>query len=191
MAVQKQHEHERQELTHPGALGQYAYRSGTLDGRLACVPPGNTVPFNEAITATSDLLRPSHWSIQGASLAITAVVLVRVCAGALGVKLALSRPARRGPGRRWLVDVLGAEFLDSRITISPIVLRRHRTISTYQDLEIQHEPLSAYAREISPWAIIYPPGFDQPDLDFVEIAHGMGVAGRRITRPEEIQSADD
>jgi benzoylformate decarboxylase len=28
-----------------------------------------------------------------------------------------------------------------------------------------------------------------PTLDFVEIAHGMGVAGRRITRPEELQSA--
>ena len=28
-----------------------------------------------------------------------------------------------------------------------------------------------------------------PTLDFVEIAHGMGVAGKRITRPEEIQSA--
>jgi thiamine pyrophosphate-dependent acetolactate synthase large subunit-like protein len=28
-----------------------------------------------------------------------------------------------------------------------------------------------------------------PTLDFVEIAHGMGVAGKRITHPEEIQAA--
>jgi thiamine pyrophosphate-dependent acetolactate synthase large subunit-like protein len=28
-----------------------------------------------------------------------------------------------------------------------------------------------------------------PTLDFVEIAHGMGVAGKRITHPEEIQRA--
>jgi benzoylformate decarboxylase len=28
-----------------------------------------------------------------------------------------------------------------------------------------------------------------PVLDFVEIAHGMGVAGRRITHPAEIQPA--
>jgi len=29
----------------------------------------------------------------------------------------------------------------------------------------------------------------QPVLDFVEIAHGMGVAGKRITHPDEIQPA--
>jgi thiamine pyrophosphate-dependent acetolactate synthase large subunit-like protein len=28
-----------------------------------------------------------------------------------------------------------------------------------------------------------------PTLDFVEIAHGMGVPGKRITHPEEIQPA--
>ena len=37
--------------------GTYAYRSGTLDGRLACVPPGQYGALYEAITATSDLLR--------------------------------------------------------------------------------------------------------------------------------------
>jgi thiamine pyrophosphate-dependent acetolactate synthase large subunit-like protein len=28
-----------------------------------------------------------------------------------------------------------------------------------------------------------------PALDFVEIAHGMGVSGRRVTRPADIQAA--
>jgi thiamine pyrophosphate-dependent acetolactate synthase large subunit-like protein len=28
-----------------------------------------------------------------------------------------------------------------------------------------------------------------PALDFVEMAHGMGMAGKLITRPEEIQPA--
>ena len=29
----------------------------------------------------------------------------------------------------------------------------------------------------------------QPVLNFVEIAHGMGVAGKRITHPDEIRPA--
>jgi thiamine pyrophosphate-dependent acetolactate synthase large subunit-like protein len=28
-----------------------------------------------------------------------------------------------------------------------------------------------------------------PALDFVEIAHGMGVSGRRVTHPADIQAA--
>jgi thiamine pyrophosphate-dependent acetolactate synthase large subunit-like protein len=30
---------------------------------------------------------------------------------------------------------------------------------------------------------------NEPALDFVEIAHGMGVAGKRISQPDEIASA--
>jgi thiamine pyrophosphate-dependent acetolactate synthase large subunit-like protein len=29
----------------------------------------------------------------------------------------------------------------------------------------------------------------QPGLDFIEIAHGMGIEGRRVTNPDEIQPA--
>jgi thiamine pyrophosphate-dependent acetolactate synthase large subunit-like protein len=29
---------------------------------------------------------------------------------------------------------------------------------------------------------------DEPALDFVEIAHGMGVAGKRVSQPDDIES---
>ena len=39
------------------------------------------------------------------------------------------------------------------------------------------------------WASLYPPGFDQPDPGFCRNCPWDGRCWRRITRPEEIQSA--
>jgi thiamine pyrophosphate-dependent acetolactate synthase large subunit-like protein len=30
---------------------------------------------------------------------------------------------------------------------------------------------------------------NEPALDFIEIAHGMGMAGKRVSQPDEIESA--
>jgi benzoylformate decarboxylase len=34
-----------------------------------------------------------------------------------------------------------------------------------------------------------PPGIDLPDLDFIQLAAGLGCPGRRISRPDELKEA--
>ena len=153
MAVQKQHERERQERRIQEHWDSTPIAPARLMAALRVCLPANTVLFNEAITATSDLLRTHpigatrerlwqsrrwHWSGSARSP---------------GSEARLSRPTRRGPGRRWLVDVLGAEFLDRRT--SPYSGRLHYPEQPYLSyLEVQHEPLSAYAR-YPRWASLY------------------------------------
>ena len=78
MAVQKQHERERQERRIQEHWDSTPIAPARLMAALRVCLPATTVFYNEAITATGISCVRSLWSNPGACLGITAAVLVRV-----------------------------------------------------------------------------------------------------------------
>ena len=149
--------------------------------------PANTVLFNEAITATSDLLRTIPLEQPGSIFGNHGGGIGQGLPGALGVKLAYpDRPvvALVGDGSSMYSVQSFWTAAHHHIPVVYIILSNR----TYRILKFN---MNRYRRTLAipagrPYTHL---DLTNPTLDFVEIAHGMGVAGQRITRPEEIQSA--
>jgi benzoylformate decarboxylase len=149
--------------------------------------PANTVLFNEAITATSDLLRTIPLEQPGSIFGNHGGGIGQGLPGALGVKLAYpDRPvvALVGDGSSMYSVQSFWTAAHHHIPVIYIILSNR----TYRILKFN---MNRYRRTLDipagrPYTHL---DLTNPTLDFVEIAHGMGVAGKRITRPEEIQPA--
>jgi len=187
MAVQKQQEYERQERRIQEHWDSTPIAPARLMAALRVCLPANTVLFNEAITATSDLLRTIPLEQPGSIFGNHGGGIGQGLPGALGVKLAYpDRPvvALVGDGSSMYSVQSFWTAAHHRIPVIYIILSNR----TYRILKFN---MNRYRHTLD-----IPAGrpfthldLTNPALDFVEIAHGMGVAGKRITRPEEIQPA--
>jgi benzoylformate decarboxylase len=149
--------------------------------------PAHTVLYNEAITATGDVLRTIPLEQPGSLFGNHGGGIGQGLPGALGVKLAHpDRPvvALVGDGSSMYSVQSFWTAAHHNIPVVYIILSNR----SYRILKIN---MNRYRRTLD-----IPPGrpythldLTHPALDFVEIAHGMGVDGKRITRPEEIQPA--
>jgi benzoylformate decarboxylase len=187
MATQKQQERDRQEQRAREHWDSAPIAPARLMAALRDCLPGNVVLYNEAITATADLLRTIPLEQPGSLLGNHGGGIGQGLPGALGVKLANpDRPvvALVGDGSSMYTVQAFWTAAHHHIPVVYIILSNR----SYRILKLN---MNRYRRTLN-----IPPGrpypfmdLTSPALDFVEIAHGMGVAGQRVTRPGDIQPA--
>jgi benzoylformate decarboxylase len=187
MATQKQQEHERQEQRIARYHDSVPIAPARLMAALREALPAQTVFYNEAITATGEMLRTIPLELPGSLFGNHGGGIGQGLPGALGVKLA--NPERP------VVALVGDG--SSMYTIQSFWTAAHHNIPviyvilsnrSYRILKLN---MNRYRRGLDiPSGRPYPHmDLTQPALDFVEIAHGMGVAGQRVTHPEALQPA--
>jgi benzoylformate decarboxylase len=187
MAVQKQQERERQERRAQEHWDSTPIAPARLMAALRTCLPANTVLYNEAITATGDALRTIPLEQPGSLFGNHGGGIGQGLPGALGVKLAHpDRPvvALVGDGSSMYSVQSFWTAAHHNIPVVYIILSNR----TYRILKLN---MNRYRRTLDipagrPYSHL---DLTNPTLDFVEIAHGMGVPGKRITKPEEIQPA--
>jgi len=187
LAAQKQQERERQERRAHERWDSVPIAAARLMAALRDCLPANTVLYNEAITATGDVLRTLPLERPDSLFGNHGGGIGQGLPGALGVKLAHpDQPvvALVGDGSSMYSVQSFWTAAHHNIPVVYIILSNR----SYRILKFN---MNRYRR-----ALHIPPGrpythldLTNPVLDFVEIAHGMGVAGRRITHPAEIQPA--
>jgi benzoylformate decarboxylase len=187
MAAQQQQERQHQERRAREHWDSIPIAPARLMAALRDCLPADTVLYNEAITATGDVLRTLPLARPGSLFGNHGGGIGQGLPGALGVKLAHpDQPvvALVGDGSSMYSVQSFWTAAHHHIPVVYIILSNR----TYRILKIN---MNRYRRTLN-----IPPGrsythldLTHPVLDFVEIAHGMGVAGRRITQPDEIQPA--
>ena len=187
MAAQKQQERERQERRAQEHWDSTPIAPARLMAALRDCLPANTVLYNEAITATGDALRTIPLQRPGSLFGNHGGGIGQGLPGALGVKLAHpDQPvvALVGDGSSMYSVQSFWTAAHHHIPVVYLILSNR----TYRILKIN---MNRYRRTLQipagrPYTHL---DLTQPALDFVEIAHGMGVAGKRITHPDEIRPA--
>jgi benzoylformate decarboxylase len=187
MAAQKQQERERQERRAQEHWDSTPIAPARLMAALRDCLPANTVLYNEAITATGDALRTIPLERPGSLFGNHGGGIGQGLPGALGVKLAHpDQPvvALVGDGSSMYSVQSFWTAAHHHIPVVYLILSNR----TYRILKIN---MNRYRRTLQipagrPYTHL---DLTQPVLDFVEIAHGMGVAGKRITHPDEIRPA--
>ena len=187
MAGQKKTDQERQLQRAQKSRDASPVTTARLMAALRECLPEDVVIYSEAITASADvvrsipLVRPkSYFGNQGGGIG-------QALPGALGIQLALpDRP---------VVAVVGDG--SSMYSIQSLWTAAHHKIPVVyvvlnnQSYRILKFNMNRYRRETGAAGAKPYPAMDlaDPALDFVSIARGMGVEGRRITRPDEIRPA--
>jgi len=187
MAAQKQQERERQERRAQERWDSTPIAPARLMAALRDCLPAHTVLYNEAITATGDVLRTLPLERPGSLFGNHGGGIGQGLPGALGVKLAHpDQPvvALVGDGSSMYSVQSFWTAAHHHIPVVYLILSNR----TYRILKIN---MNRYRRTLHipagrPYTHL---DLTQPVLDFVEIAHGMGVAGKRIAHPDEIQPA--
>ena len=158
-----------------------------LAGLKNCLPE-NTIFFNEAITASVDVTRALRPDKPGSYYAGAGGGIGQGLPGAIGVKLA-------NPDRP-VVAVVGDG--SAMYTIQSLWTAAHHKIPVIyviisnQSYRILKYNMNRFRRvlKIEPKAEPHPfMDLTDPPLDFVGIARGMGMAGKRVTQPDEIEQA--
>jgi benzoylformate decarboxylase len=187
MAEQKKAEQERQlQRAEKTRDASPVTPARLMDVLRECLPQ-DVVIYSEAITASADVVRSlpferpkSFFGNQGGGIG-------QALPGALGIQLALpDRP---------VVAVVGDG--SSMYTIRSLWTAAHHgipvvyVILSNQSYRILKFNMNRYRRATRAAGGKPYPAMDlaDPALDFVSIARGMGVQGRRITRPDEIRPA--
>ena len=187
LAVQKQQEYARQEQRARERWDSTPIAPPRLMVALRDCLPDNVVIYNEAITATADLMRTLACDRPGSLFGNHGGGIGQGLPGALGVKLA--NPERP------VVALIGAG--SSMYTVQSFWTAAHHNIPVLyiilnnQSYRILKFNMNRYRRgRQTPPGRPYPSmDLTDPRLDFVEIAHGMGVSGQRVRHPGEIQPA--
>ena len=187
LAAQKQQEYARQEQRAQERWDSSPIAPPRLMAALRDCLPENVVVYNEAITATADLMRTLVLDRPGSLFGNHGGGIGQGLPGALGVKLA--NPERP------VVALIGDG--SSMYTVQSLWTAAHHHIPVLyiilnnQSYRILKFNMNRYRRGVQiPAGRPYPfMDLANPTLDFVSIAHGMGVAGQRITHPDEIQPA--
>jgi benzoylformate decarboxylase len=149
--------------------------------------PPDAVIFDEALTNSPALTRycvpttPGHFfQTRGGSLGVG-------IPGAIGAKLAMPGKTVIGvTGDGGAMYTIQALWSAARHNVdAKFIICNNRS---YRLLQLN---ISAYWQEQSVAAHPFPLSFDlsKPQIDFVQMANSMGVAGARIERPEEIAPA--
>jgi benzoylformate decarboxylase len=187
LAAQKQHEHKRQEQRARDRWDSTPIAPPRLMAALRDSLPDNVVVYNEAITANADLMRTLSFAQPGSLFGNHGGGIGQGLPGALGVKLA--NPERP------VIALIGDG--SSMYTVQSFWTAAHHNIPVLyiilnnQSYRILKFNMNRYRRSLQiPSGRPYPHmDLTNPALDFVAIAHGMGVLGRRVTRPADIQPA--
>lgn len=187
MATQKQHERERQERRIVQYHDSVPIAPARLMGALRDALPAHTVYYNEAITAGGELMRTLPLETPGSLFGNHGGGIGQGLPGALGVQLANpDRPvvALVGDGSAMYTVQSFWTAAHHNIPVIYVILSNR----SYRILKLN---MNRYRRglDITPGRPYPHMDLTQPTLDFVEIAHGMGVAGQRVTQPEALQPA--
>lgn len=154
---------------------------------LAEAVPNDVVIVEEAITASPDLTRAFHFSGPGDYFCGRGGGIGQGLAGALGVQLANpDRPvvciSGDGSAMYSITALWTAAHHNLPIVFIILSNREYRILKHNVDIYRQRfgiESNRAYAQL----------DLREPELGFVEMAAGMGVAGQRVTEPEELVTA--
>jgi benzoylformate decarboxylase len=149
--------------------------------------PADAIVVDETITATLDLARSFDFERPGDYFSGRGGGIGQGLAGALGVKLAYpARPvvAISGDGSAmYSIQALWtAAHHELPIVFVILANREYRVLK--HNLDIYRQRFGALSNRGYPKMDLV-----TPDLDFVEMARGMGVAGERIDNPDELGPA--
>lgn len=187
LATQKQQEWERQQQRARQGWNSVPIAPARLMAALRDCLPNNVVLYNEAITASTDLLRTIPLELPGSLFGNHGGGIGQGLPGALGVKLANpDRPvvALIGDGSAMYTIQSFWTAAHHHIPVVYVILSNR----SYRILKFN---MNRYRRTLQ-----LPPGrphphmdLTEPPLNFVDLAHGMGLAGTRVEHPEAIQPA--
>lgn len=187
LETQKRHEHERQNTRIGERWDHSPIAPPCLMAALRDSLPDDAIIYNEAITASTDLLRTLPLTRPGSLYGNHGGGIGQGMPGALGVKLAHpDRPVVALVGDGSVMYTVQSFWTAAHHTIPVVYI-----ILSNQSYRILKFNMNRYRRSLQiPAGRPYPfMDFTQPPLDFVEIAHGMGIAGQRLTRADEIRPA--
>ena len=187
MRQQKEQERERQDQRVQRGWDASPIAPPRLMAALRECLPDNVVVYGEAITAEADLMRTLRLEQPGSLFGNHGGGIGQGLPGALGVKLANpNRPVVALVGDGSAMYTVQSLWTAARhnIPVLYIILSNR----SYRILKIN---MNRYRRTLDiPAGRPYPfMDLTNPALNFVEIAHGMGVAGKHITQPGDIDSA--
>jgi benzoylformate decarboxylase len=187
MAAQKQREYERQEKRTRERWDRTPIAPARLMAALRDCLPDEVVLYNEAITAEVDVLRTIPLERPGSLFGNHGGGIGQGLPGALGVKLANpERPvvALVGDGSAMYTVQSFWTAAHHHIPVVYIILNNQ----SYRILKFN---MNRYRRtlDIAPGRPYPFMDLTNPGLDFVGIARGMGVDGKRVSRPHDLQTA--
>jgi benzoylformate decarboxylase len=187
MAEIKQQEHNRQAERAQRGWDATPIAPPRLMASLQECLPDDVVIFNEAITAETDLIRTIALQRPGSMFGNHGGGIGQGLPGAIGVKLA--NPDR--PVVAVVGDGSAMYTIQSLWTVARYQLPILYIILSNRSYRILKLNMNRYRRMLDiPSGRPYPfMDLDEPALDFVEMAHGMGVPGKRVSQPDEIQPA--
>jgi benzoylformate decarboxylase len=151
--------------------------------------PARTVVVNEAITLTADVMRTLAFPRAGDYYGTRGGGIGQAVPGAVGVKLAHpDRPVLAISGDGSALYTIQALWTSAHHELPMVWVILHNR--SYRILKFN---LDNYQRRFGlPGDRPYPHmDLTQPEIDFVAIARGFGVAGEQVSRPEEIRPALD
>jgi benzoylformate decarboxylase len=154
---------------------------------LAAQLPADAILYDESITYTPELTRHVVPERPGSLFQTPGGTLGIAFPGAIGVKLA--HPERTVIG-------LGGDG-GAMYTLPALWTAAHERIAAKfvlchnRSYRLLKSNLVAYWRDRGIAGNAFPPSFDlaDPEIDFVAMARGMGVAGRRVSQPSEVAAA--
>lgn len=158
-----------------------------LMAEVGAALPAGAIVVDEAITASTDLARTLAFERPGDYFGARGGGIGQGLPGALGVKLAYpTRPvvAISGDGSAmYSIQALWtAAHHDLAVVFVILDNREYRILKHNMDAYRQRFGVRAGR----PYAQM---DLGKPDLSFVEIAHGMGVDARQVTKPGDVASA--
>jgi benzoylformate decarboxylase len=187
MTQQKQQERERQEQRVQQNWDSSPIAVPRLMAALRHCLPEDVVIYSEAITAETDLLRTLPVERPSSLFGNHGGGIGQGLPGALGVKLAQpQRPVVALVGDGSAMYTIQSLWTAARHHIAVLYI-----ILNNQSYRILKFNMNRYRRALHiPAGRPYPfMDLTNPPLAFVEIAHGMGVSGRRVADPDEIELA--
>lgn len=187
MAQQKQQERARQEQRVQENWDSSPIAPPRLMAALRDCLPDDVVIYSEAITAETDLLRTLPVEQPHSLFGNHGGGIGQGLPGALGVKLAQPhRPVVALVGDGSAMYTIQSLWTAARHNIPVLYV-----ILNNQSYRILKFNMNRYRRTLHvPAGRPYPfMDLTNPSLAFIEIAHGMGVAGKRVAYPDEIEPA--
>ncbi len=187
MAEQKQEEQARQKNRAEDAWDNKPISPARLMADLRTCLPDDAVIYNEAITASADLLRTLPFSKPGTLYGNHGGGIGQGMPGAVGVKLA--RPEQ--PVIALIGDGSAMYTIQSLWTAAHHGLHVIYIILSNQSYRILKYNMNRYRRSLkNPSSELFPAmDLTDPPLDFVKIAAGHGVPGKLVEDPADITPA--
>ncbi len=165
---------------------QLPMSTGHAMREIASAVPAQTIVVDESITAMGDVAHAFDFKTAGDYYGPRGGGIGQGIAGALGVKVAQpQRPvlciSGDGSAMYHIQALWSAARLDLGIVF--VILNNNEYRVLKHNLDIYRQRFDAQSNEPYPYMDI------GPELDFVSLAAGMGVAATRIRSPDELRAA--